>query len=94
MRTQTVELMAVHKLVFKTAAPASGLAAYGSPPLNPFLHQADRVANAEIPIGAGAVDRVAICAVAPGLLLARAGQVVQMLVEAAGLHGCRAVRYV
>lgn len=42
IKTQTSELNAVQRLVFKTAAPASGLAAYGSPPLNPF-HPIQRI---------------------------------------------------
>lgn len=36
MATQQRRLIAVQMFVFSTATPASGLAAYGSPPLKPF----------------------------------------------------------
>ena len=39
---QVSKLTAVARLVFKTAAPASGEAAYGSPPLKPF-HPSQRI---------------------------------------------------
>ena len=42
MRTQVIRLTAVAILVLSTATPASGLAAYGSPPLKPF-HPVHRI---------------------------------------------------
>ena len=42
MTTHVRRLMAVQMLVLSTATPASGLAAYGSPPLKPF-HPVQRI---------------------------------------------------